>query len=195
MTIPVTGRVADVRLQFFSNTGAPGGQVAEFQVFGTPAPNPDLVVTSVDWTPAVAERDAAPITLSATVQNTGSAAAGATSVNFILGGTVVGTADRRRSRRRRLAPPSPSTPAPAPQGSYTVAAVVDPTNTVVEQNDTNNTFTAPTQLVVAQAPGPDLQVTGITSNPPNPAVGAAVSFTVAVNNRGTVGRRRQHHPS
>jgi uncharacterized repeat protein (TIGR01451 family) len=72
-------------------------------------------------------------------------------------------------------------------GSYSVSAVVDPANTVVEQNDANNTFTAATPLVVAQAPGPDLQVTGITSNPPNPAVGAAVSFTVAVNNRGTTG--------
>ena len=37
----------------------------------------------------------------------------------------------------------------------------------------------------AQAPGPDLQVLSITSNPPNPAVGAPVTFTVAVNNRGT----------
>ena len=39
--------------------------------------------------------------------------------------------------------------------------------------------------MVAQAPGPDLQVLSISSNPPNPAVGAAVTFTVAVNNRGT----------
>jgi uncharacterized repeat protein (TIGR01451 family) len=70
-------------------------------------------------------------------------------------------------------------------GSYSVSSVVDPTNTVIEQNDGNNAFTAPTQLVVAQAPGPDLQVLGITSNPPNPAVGAQVTFTVAVNNRGT----------
>ncbi len=71
------------------------------------------------------------------------------------------------------------------EGTYSVSAAVDPTNTIVEQNDTNNTFTAATQLVIAQAPGPDLQVTGITSNPPNPAVGAQVSFTVAVHNRGT----------
>jgi hypothetical protein len=70
-------------------------------------------------------------------------------------------------------------------GSYTVSSVVDPTNAIVEQNNDNNTFTAPSQLVIAQAPGPDLQVLSITSNPPNPAVGAQVTFTVAVNNRGT----------
>ena len=45
VTIPVTARVADVQLKFTANTGAGGGQVAEFQVFGVPAPNPDLTVT------------------------------------------------------------------------------------------------------------------------------------------------------
>lgn len=45
--IPVTGRVADVQLQIFSNTGAQGGQVAELQVIGVPAPNPDLTVTAL----------------------------------------------------------------------------------------------------------------------------------------------------
>jgi hypothetical protein len=56
---------------------------------------------------------------------------------------------------------------------------------VVEQNDGNNTLTAPTQLVVAQAPGPDLLITGVSTNPVNPAVGSQVSFTVNVQNRGT----------
>jgi uncharacterized repeat protein (TIGR01451 family) len=185
VTIPVTGRAADVRLQFFANTGAPGGQVAEFGVFGTAAPNPDLVVTGTTWTPAN-PNETSQITLSTTVRNSGTAAAGATTVNVSLGGTVVGSA------------PVPALAAGAsatvtvnagtrPTGTYAVAATVDPANTVVEQNDTNNTHTAPTQLVVAQAPGPDLEVTGITSNPPNPAVGQAVSFTVAVRNRGTSG--------
>src|SRR5262249_2335261 len=45
VSIPVSGRVADVELSISSNSGAPGGQVAELQVIGTPAPNPDLVVT------------------------------------------------------------------------------------------------------------------------------------------------------
>jgi hypothetical protein len=183
VTIPVSGRAADVRLQFFANSGAPGGQVAEFQVMGTPAPNPDLVVTGTTWTPAN-PTETSQIAVSATVRNSGSAAAGATTVNVSLGGTVVGNA-----AVGALAAGASTTvtvnAGTRPQGTYTVAATVDPAGTVVEQNDTNNTFTSPTPLVIAQSPGPDLEVTGITSNPPNPAVGTAVSFTVAVHNRGT----------
>jgi hypothetical protein len=45
VTIPASGQFADVRLSITTNSGAPGGQVAEFQIIGTPAPNPDLTVT------------------------------------------------------------------------------------------------------------------------------------------------------
>ncbi|MFC4855367.1 CARDB domain-containing protein [Actinophytocola glycyrrhizae] len=183
VTVPVSGRAADVRLRFFANSGAPGGQVAEFQVIGTPAPNPDLVVTGTSWTPEN-PTETSQIAVSATVRNAGSASAGATTVNVSLGGTVVGNANVGA-----LAAGAATTvtvnAGTRPQGSYSVAATVDPADTVLEQNDANNTFTSPTPLVIAQSPGPDLQVTGITSNPPNPAVGAAVSFTVAVHNRGT----------
>ena len=71
------------------------------------------------------------------------------------------------------------------EGTYPVSAKVDADNTVFEQNEANNTLTAASPLVVAQAPGPDLQVLGFTSNPPNPAAGASVTFNVAVKNRGT----------
>jgi len=91
VTIPVTGREADVELSITSNTGAPGGQVAEFQVFGTPSPNPDLTVTTSSFAPtSPVETD--PVTLSATVQNIGTAASAASNVNFYLGTTKVGTA-------------------------------------------------------------------------------------------------------
>jgi hypothetical protein len=183
VSIPVSATTADIQLRFNSNTGAPSGQVAELEVCGTPAPNPDLIVTSATWSPS-APTESTPITLSATVTNTGSAAAPASTVNFSLGGTVAGSA-----AVGALAAGASTTVSfnagTRPTGSYGVAATVDPGNTVIEQNDANNSYTAPTQLVVAQAPGPDLQITGITSNPPNPAVGAAVTFTVAVNNRGT----------
>ncbi|MEU7902977.1 CARDB domain-containing protein [Actinoplanes sp. NPDC049118] len=185
VTIPVTGRAADLQLQFFSNTGAPGGQVADFQVLGGWAPNPDLVVTAATWTPA-SPSEATAVTLSATVRNQGTAAAAATRVDFRLGGNVVGGASVGALAAGASATVSANVGA-QPMGSYSVAAVVDPANTVAEQNNDNNTFTAATQLVVGQAPGPDLQVLGITTNPANPAVGAAVSFTVAVNNRGTSG--------
>jgi hypothetical protein len=185
VTIPVTGRAADLQLQFFSNTGAPGGQVADLQVVGGWAPNPDLVVTAASWTPA-APTEASPLTLTATVRNAGTASAGATAVDFKIGGTTVGSA-----QVGALAVGASTTVtanvAAQPMGSYSLSVVVDPTNTIPEQNNDNNSFTAATQLVVSQAPGPDLQVLGITSNPPNPAVGAAVTFTVSVKNRGITG--------
>ncbi|WP_436763846.1 CARDB domain-containing protein [Streptosporangium sp. V21-05] len=182
-TITFGATVADVQLRFTSNSGAPGGQVAEFQVFGVPAPNPDLTVTNLSWTPA-SPSEASAITLSATVRNAGNAAAPADSVNLNLDGTVVGT----------VAIPALAANATATvthnigtrgEGSYTVSARVDADNSVFEQNEGNNTLTASSPLVVAQAPGPDLQVLGVTSNPQNPAVGAPVTFTVAVKNRGT----------
>ncbi|MER5262482.1 CARDB domain-containing protein [Actinosynnema sp. NPDC002837] len=183
VTVAVAGRVADVRLEFFGNTGAPGGQVAEFQVVGTPAPNPDLTVAAVSWTPASpSELDA--VTLTATVRNTGTAAAGATSVDFSLGGTVVGSAPVAGLAAGASAAVSVNAGRRA-TGSYPVRAVVDPTDAVVEQDNGNNAHTALAPLVVAQAPGPDLTVVGITPTPPNPAVGAPVSFTVSVHNRGT----------
>jgi len=181
-TITLSARVADVRLSITTNSGAPGGQVAEFQIFGTPAPNPDLTITASTWTPTTpTETD--PITTTATVKNNGNATATATNVNFYLGTTKVGTATVGALAIGASTTVSASIGTQS-IGSYPFSAKVDEANTVFEQNETNNTFTATSPLVVTQAPGPDLQVLSISSNPANPAVGAAVSFTVAVNNRG-----------
>ena len=73
VTVPVSATTADVRLRFNSNTGAPSGQVAEFEVCGTPAPNPDLTVSNVTWSPA-SPIETNTITLSATVNNIGDSA-------------------------------------------------------------------------------------------------------------------------
>ncbi|MEU8814745.1 CARDB domain-containing protein [Actinoplanes sp. NPDC048796] len=183
VTIPVTGRVADLQLQFSTNSGAPGGQVAELQVLGSWAPNPDLTVTSVTWSPASPD-EATAVTVSATVRNAGSAASGATSLDVRLNGNVVGSATVGALAAGATATVQVGAGRWA-QGSYQVSAVVDPADTVAELSNDNNTLTASAPLVVAQAPGPDLQVTGVTPTPANPAVGAPVSFSVAVNNRGT----------
>ncbi|GAA0490390.1 hypothetical protein Ade02nite_24010 [Paractinoplanes deccanensis] len=183
VTIPVTGRVADVQLQFFTNSGAPGGQVAELQVLGSWAPNPDLTVTSVTWSPSAPD-EATAITVSATVRNAGSAASAVTSLDVRLNGTVTGSASVGALAAGASATVQVDAGRRA-QGSYQVSAVVDPADTVAELSNDNNTLTASSALVVAQAPGPDLQVTSVTPSPANPAVGAQVSFAVAVNNRGT----------
>lgn len=183
VTIPVTGTASDVRLQFFSNNGAPGGQVAEFQVLGSWAPAPDLVVTSATWSPANPDETSA-IVITAGVRNSGTVASAATKIDFTIGGTAVASADVPALAPGASASVTGNAGTKA-QGSYTVAATVDPANTVAESNNDNNTFTAASQLVVSQAPGPDLQVTALNLNPSNPAVGAAVNFTAAVQNRGT----------
>lgn len=51
VTIPVTAKVNAVQLRITANTGSSGGQIAEFQVIGTPASNPDLTITGMSWTP------------------------------------------------------------------------------------------------------------------------------------------------
>ncbi|WP_433793508.1 CARDB domain-containing protein [Actinoplanes sp. CA-252034] len=182
VTIPVSGRASDVRLQIFSNNGAPGGQVAELQVIGAWAPAPDLVVTSTTWSPATPD-ETSTITLTAAVRNAGTVASAASRVDFKLGGAVVAGADVPALAAGASATVTGSAGARA-QGSYTVSTTVDPANTVAETDNDNNTFTAASPLVVGQAPGPDLQVTAINMTPANPAVGAAVGFTVTVQNRG-----------
>ncbi|MFE6822010.1 CARDB domain-containing protein [Streptomyces sp. NPDC057690] len=182
VTIPVSGRWFDVRLRFTANSGAPGGQVAEFQVVGTAAPAPDLTVTTLDWTPAApSERDA--VTVRATVRNAGTARSAATTVDVSVEGTVAGSAAVPALDPGASATVDVATGTRA-AGSYGVSAVVDPRNTVPELDDSNNSRTAANRLVVTQAPGPDLEVASITTSPADPAVGQAVSFTVAVHNRG-----------
>ncbi|MFF0505055.1 CARDB domain-containing protein [Streptomyces fimicarius] len=183
VTIPVDGRVADLQLRFFSNTGAPGAQVAEIQALGTAAPNPDLTVSALSWSPS-SPSETDDITIEGTVRNIGSAASPATTVNVSLGGVVVGSAPVGPLAAGASAPVTVEV-GKRPQGSYTVSALVDPTDTVVESDNANNSRTTESPLVVGQSPGPDLEVRSITSSPANPAVGAAVTFTVAVHNRGT----------
>ncbi|MET7293011.1 CARDB domain-containing protein [Streptomyces griseoloalbus] len=183
VTIPVTGRYADVRLRFTHNSSGYGAQVAELQVRGTAAPHPDLVVSDLTWTPASpTESDA--VTVRATVRNAGTAASAAATVDVSLEGTVAGSAPVGALAAGASATVSVDAGRRA-EGSYTVSAVVDPTDTVPEQDDTNNSRTATGKLTVARSPGPDLEVRGIRTDPASPAAGAPVSFTVSVRNRGT----------
>ncbi|MFC7310445.1 CARDB domain-containing protein, partial [Streptomyces monticola] len=183
VTIPVSGRYADVQLKIYGNSSGYAGQAAEFQVMGTPAPSPDLTLTGLSWEPAQ-PTESDEIKVNAAVRNTGSAAAGETTVNVSLDGTVAGSA-KVAGLGAGEAATVPVTVGKRAQGAYTVSAVVDPADTIPEQDNGNNSRTAEGKLTVGQSPGPDLEVTGITSNPANPAVGAKVTFAVKVHNRGT----------
>ncbi|MFD5193159.1 CARDB domain-containing protein [Streptomyces sp. NPDC058357] len=183
VTIPVSGRYTDLQLKIHSNTSGYGAQIAEFQVNGTVAPNPDLTVSALTWEPAQpSERDV--VTVHAMVRNIGSAASAATTVDVGVGGSVSGSAEVG-ALDAGASVTVPVSIGKRAQGSYTVSAVVDPRDTVIEQDNDNNSRTAADKLTVSQSPGPDLEVTGIASNPASPAVGTVVTFTVKVHNRGT----------
>lgn len=184
VTIPVSARVADVQLKFGSNSGATGGQAAEFQVLGTPAPNPDLQVTAVSASPA-SPTESDPVTLSATVENAGALAAPASSVEFDLGGAKAASANVGS-----LAPGASTTVTAAigarNAGTYQLSAVADPDDKVIESNETDNTFTSPTSLVVKPVSSSDLVAKDVAASPSSPAAGDTVDFSVAVANQGTV---------
>ncbi|MEV7286093.1 discoidin domain-containing protein [Streptomyces sp. NPDC093252] len=184
LTIPVTARTADVQVRINSNTGAPGGQIGELQVIGDPAPNPDLTVSSLTASPASpVETDS--VSLTARVANTGSAASPASNVNFYLGTTKVATANVGAIAAGASSDVTASI-GTRDAGSYQLTAKVDEANTVVEQNDTNNSFTAANPLVVQPVQSADLVASPVGWSPDNPAAGAAVNFTVAIKNQGTI---------
>ena len=184
VTIPVSARVADVRLNFTANTGAPAGQVAELQVMGVPAPNPDLTLSNVSWTPtSPVETDT--ITVRATVNNSGTAGSPATDVNFYLGTTKVGTAAVGALAAGASTTVSASI-GTRDAGSYALSAKVDEANTVIEQSDGNNTATASGPLTVTPVASSDLIAAAVNWTPNNPAAGNAVSFSVALKNQGSV---------
>jgi F5/8 type C domain/CARDB len=191
VTIPVSATVADVQLKFTANTGAPNGQVAEFQVIGTPSPNPDLTVTGVSWSPASpVETDA--ITLSATVKNVGTASSPASTVNFYLGTAKVGTASVGALAVNGTATVTANIGA-RDAGSYQVTATVDEANTVVELNDGNNSFTGSTNLVVAQVATSDLVPGAVSWSPGNPSAGNTVTFSVSIKNQGSIASASGSH--
>ncbi|MFE1381818.1 discoidin domain-containing protein [Streptomyces sp. NPDC058740] len=182
VTVPVSARVADVRLRFTANTGAPAGQLAEFQVVGVPAPNPNLTVTGLTSSPA-APVESDRITVSATVRNSGPSAAAASRTALRLGGSTVATVPVGA-----LAPGAETTVSAdigaREAGSYELSAVADAANEVIEQNETDNTYTRPTALVVKPVQSADLVTAGVTTTPSSPAAGDTVTFKVAVKNQG-----------
>ncbi|RZQ65862.1 CARDB domain-containing protein [Amycolatopsis suaedae] len=184
VTIPVSGRASDVRLRYLANTGAPAGQAAEFQILGTPAPNPDLQVSGLSWTPSTpVETDR--VTLSATVRNAGTAPSAATDVGLYLGDTKVGTAPVGELAGGASATVSADI-GTRDAGEHPVSAKVDEAGKVSEQNEANNAYSSPEPLVVTPVPSSDLVAAPVGWTPGNPAGGAPVNFSVAIRNQGTV---------
>ncbi|MEU7424997.1 discoidin domain-containing protein [Streptomyces sp. NPDC040750] len=191
VTIPVSGTAADIQLKFTSNSGAPGAQVAEFQVIGTPAANPDLKVTGITNTPtAPVESDA--ISLTATVTNSGTKTSKATDLNFTLGGTKAATADVPALAAGESMAVTASI-GTREAGSYPVGAEVDPSNKVIEQNEANNAFTRSDALVVKPVASSDLIAAPVAWAPSSASAGDEVKFTVALKNQGTTASASGSH--
>jgi hypothetical protein len=183
VTIPVSATVKRLQLNITSNSGAPAGQIAEFQVFGTPAANPDLTITGMTWAPSSPVENST-LTLSATVKNIGSASSAASSVNFYLNNELVGTAPVSTLAAGTSATVSVNA-GTRTAATYSLSAKVDASNAIIEQSETNNSYTNPSSLVVAPVASSDL--TGTASwTPTNPVAGNSVSFNVNLKNQGTV---------
>jgi hypothetical protein len=191
VTVPVSATTADVRLSFTANTGAPSGQVAEFQVIGDPAPNPDLTVTGLSSAPAApVETDA--VTLSATVRNAGTAGSPASAVTFYLGTTRAGTAEVG-ALAAGASTTVTATIGARDAGTYVLSATVDEAGTVVEQNDANNSYTSPANVVVAPVSSSDLVASVVSWSPGNPSAGQTVTFSVTIRNQGTAASTGGEH--
>jgi hypothetical protein len=183
VTTTVSGNCVEVRLVFTANTGAPGAQVAEFEVWGTAAAAPDLTITAISWAPASPiETDA--LTFPVTVKNQGTGSSTATTVSLTLNDAATGTANVPVLAAGATATVNVSVAA-RPAGSYTVKATVDPANTQAETSELNNAFTAGSQLVVGPVPSADLIVSSLSWNPSTPTAGQAVTFSVTLKNQGT----------
>ncbi|GAA1692342.1 hypothetical protein GCM10009830_45180 [Glycomyces endophyticus] len=184
VTIPVSGTYGEIRLQFTGNTGAPNGQVAEFQVFGEAAPAPNLEVTGMSWSPASpSETDA--VTLSATVANTGEVASPTSAVDLVLDGEVVGSATVGG-----LAAGASQTVSAAvgslTAGDHELGAEVDPSGSVVEADESDNEYAHPDALTVSQIATSDLVASVVSWTPSSPAAGDAVDFSVTIGNQGSL---------
>lgn len=152
-------------------------------MIGVAAPNPDLLVTNLTTAPAApVESDS--ITVTATVRNDGPTAAAASKLAVRLGDTKVATADVGALAAGAQTTVSASI-GQRDAGSYELSAVADDTDAVIEQNETNNTYTRPTALVVKPVASSDLVTTSVTTTPSSPSAGDTASFKVTVKNQGT----------
>ncbi len=198
-----TASVRYVRLRFTGNSGATGGQAAEFEVYSQtpPSGSPDLIVTDIQWTPTnpTAGQE---VTFKAVVKNQGT---GATSQGVIVGaqfqinGNTVSWSDTHTTALQpgqsvtltaNWGPYNKATWT-ASNGTFNVTAWVDDVNRIAESNENNNMYSknitigSPPTPTPTPSGQPDLIVTDIQWTPSNPKAGDEVTFKAVVKNQGT----------
>ncbi len=184
-----------LRLSFTANSRATGGQVSEFEAYGTaPSGTPDLIVTDISWSPANPAAGNA-VTFSATIKNQGT---GATPEGVIHGVAfqIDGAGTTLWSDNYTSSIPAGSSATvtvnggtagstwTATSGTHSILAWVDDINRIPnESSENNNQYTK--SLAVGTTSQPDLIVTDISYTPVSPAAGNAVTFSAVVKNQGT----------
>ncbi len=170
VTIPVSatarGRAAAVHLQHRRPVG-PGRRVRGLRHPGTqPGPGRSARPTLDPGRAERGHRDHAV----GHGQNVGTAAAGATTVNFTLGGVLVGTAAESARCAAGAPPGHPATPAPAADGTKRAALVGGRPGQHGRRAERHQQQHAPRRRSWSsrRRPAPDLQVPASRSNPPNP---------------------------
>jgi len=153
----------------------------------TTASQPDLMVTAVVRT--------APQTFQATVQNSGSAASGPTTVHFVLispPSTQIGTADGNvdavPAGGSGIATATINLSSVTQNITAQITATVNPNCTVQESSCSNNTSTFNVDLVPLNVPLPDLTITAVSvageSTPPFVIGTGLQQFQATVSNIG-----------
>ena len=161
--------------------------------FAADAAKPDLVVTSLSWTPASPVAGSG-VTFTATVKNQGTAATPAGvkhGVAFLIDGTEVSWSDTDTASLAAGASviltatggPKGTARWAATGGTHTVQAYIDDSHLIAESNETNNTRNK--SLTVGTRTGPDLVVTALSWTPNHPAAGGSVLFKATIKNQGT----------
>ncbi|NQX67633.1 discoidin domain-containing protein [Paenibacillus alba] len=149
------------------------------------AQKPDLTVSNLTWTPSGILTEGANVTFSAEITNSGTGASPNTAhkVSFRMNGNEIATGSAMTSLGLNAKTTiTASTPWSSTSGTYTVAAIIDPDNTISEWNENNNSSSK--SITIAPLPGPDLIVQSVNWSPSNPQPGNSVSFTVVVKNQG-----------
>lgn len=179
-----------IRLNFTANSGATGGQVAEFEVYGTaPSGTPDLIVTDISWSPASPATGNA-VTFSATIKNQGT---GATPAGVIHGVAfqIDGAGTTLWSDNYTSSIPAGSSVTvtvnggtagstwTATSGTHSILAWVDDVNRIPnESNESNNQYTESLTVGGTATPTPTPTSTP-TPTPTTPATPTPTPTTPA----------------
>lgn len=147
---------------------------------------PDLVITDISYSPA-SPAAGNNVTFSAVVKNQGNSAGAAGITVFKVNGVQVSaTANSTTSIAAGASLTVTATGTwTATNGSHTLSAVVDNSNTTVESNESNNTYSESLTIGSGGGGTPDLIVTDIISSPASPLTGNNVTFSAVVKNQGT----------